>query len=107
MRQVGGSLGIAIMGALLATTVTVAPLDPLVASSDALGQTCGLAERDEVAARQLFYVEAKPGARDGALKLEREQPVVAAREDAGRNLGPGRQRPGLSEDSGSLDCRVG
>jgi hypothetical protein len=28
MRQVGGSLGIAIMGALLATTVSVAPLDP-------------------------------------------------------------------------------
>jgi predicted MFS family arabinose efflux permease len=28
MRQVGGSLGIAIMGALLATSVSVAPLDP-------------------------------------------------------------------------------
>jgi MFS family permease len=29
MRQVGGSLGIAIMGALVATTVSVSPLDPL------------------------------------------------------------------------------
>jgi hypothetical protein len=28
MRQVGGSLGIAIMGALVATSVSVAPLDP-------------------------------------------------------------------------------
>jgi hypothetical protein len=28
MRQVGGSLGIAVMGALLATTVSVSPFDP-------------------------------------------------------------------------------
>jgi hypothetical protein len=28
MRQVGGSLGIAIMGALVATTVSVRPFDP-------------------------------------------------------------------------------
>jgi predicted MFS family arabinose efflux permease len=32
MRQVGGSLGIAIMGALIATTVSVPPLDPRYAS---------------------------------------------------------------------------
>jgi EmrB/QacA subfamily drug resistance transporter len=32
MRQVGGSLGIAIMGALLATTVSVPPLDPRYAT---------------------------------------------------------------------------
>jgi EmrB/QacA subfamily drug resistance transporter len=31
MRQVGGSLGIAVMGALVATTVSVAPLSPLYA----------------------------------------------------------------------------
>jgi EmrB/QacA subfamily drug resistance transporter len=32
MRQVGGSLGIAIMGALVATTVSVAPFNPLYAT---------------------------------------------------------------------------
>src|SRR5947207_4049046 len=32
MRQVGGSLGIAIMGALLATTVSVKPFDPRYAT---------------------------------------------------------------------------
>ena len=32
MRQVGGSLGIAIMGALVATTVSVPPFDPLYAT---------------------------------------------------------------------------
>jgi EmrB/QacA subfamily drug resistance transporter len=32
MRQVGGSLGIAIMGALVATTVSVSPLDPRYAA---------------------------------------------------------------------------
>src|SRR4029450_7393773 len=32
MRQVGGSLGIAIMGALVATTVNVPPFDPLYAT---------------------------------------------------------------------------
>jgi hypothetical protein len=32
MRQVGGSLGIAIMGALIATTVSVLPLDPRYAT---------------------------------------------------------------------------
>jgi MFS family permease len=32
MRQVGGSLGIAVMGALVATTVSVSPLDPRYAA---------------------------------------------------------------------------
>ena len=32
MRQVGGSLGIALMGALIATAVSVSPLDPRYAS---------------------------------------------------------------------------
>jgi len=50
----------------------------VVHSSDAIGQTRRLTERDEVAPLEHFYVQAEPGARDRALKLEREQPVVAA-----------------------------
>ena len=43
----------------------------------------------------LIDVDGEALAGDSALKLEREQPIVAASQDSGRDIGPRAQRPGL------------
>jgi hypothetical protein len=50
-----------------------------------------------VAAVDHINLDPEPLAGDPALKVEREHPILAAGQHSGRDIGPGRQRPGLIE----------
>src|SRR4051812_11557870 len=63
--------------------------------NEAGGQFLGPAEGRRMPAVDLIRRDAKAFARDATYELGREQAVVAAEEDPGRNVGPRLERSGL------------
>ena len=59
-----------------------------------------------MAAVDLLDLEPEPLARDAALELEREHPVMAAGQHSGRDVGPPLQRPWLSSGVIDWSCHV-
>jgi hypothetical protein len=58
-----------------------------------LSQLGWVAHRDHVTAVDLVDFEAQPLTGDPPLDVEREHPIVAAGQNARRDIGPRRQRP--------------
>src|SRR3954468_23528549 len=79
---------------------------PGIASAEVLGavglepvdQGVGVAQCEQVAAGHLVRGDAQALLGDAAGEVQREQAVVAAHQDPGRNLRPRVERPWLAED---------
>src|SRR5260221_7646734 len=62
----------------------------------------GIRERGHVCPVHLVGREAESFLDDAPLELGRKEPVVAAQQEAGRNVGPGREWPRLEEGRARL-----